>query len=278
MKKKFMAIAAVAAALVLCFGVMVGCSSNSSKSAAKYTLLSETLQDEHFAVAFKLGDTDLANAINQGIANVDKDGTVKKLCEKYGIDYAQAWCFKAPETAVDTSAFKGQTLKLGFDNEFPPMGFVGDDGKDTGFDLELAKAVCDNLGMTLECTAIDWNAKDNMLESGVINCIWNGFTAEGREASYTLSTNYMTNTQTVAVKSGSSIKSIADLKGKNVVTQSGSAAFELLEGDRADLAATFGNLASVPSYMDALMQVDSGAADAVIGDSVLLQYYIANSK
>lgn len=276
MKKKFVAIVAVAAALVLCFGVMVGCSSNSSK--AKYTLLNETLQDEHFAVAFKLGDTDLANAINQGIANVDKDGTVKKLCEKYGIDYAKAWCFKAPATAVDTSAFKGQTLKLGFDNEFPPMGFVGTDGKDTGFDLELAKAVCDNLGMTLECQAIDWNAKDSLLASGVINCIWNGFTAEGRESAYTLSTNYMVNTQTIAVKAGSSIKSSADLKGKNVVTQSGSAAFELLEGDKADLKATFGNFTSVPSYMDALMQVDSGAADAVIGDSVLLQYYIANSK
>ena len=278
MKKKFVAIVAVAAALVLCFGVMAGCSSSSSKSAAKYTLLSETLQDEHFAVAFKKGDTDLAAAINQGIANVDKAGTVKTLCEKYGISYADAWCFKAPEATVDTSAFKGQTLKLGFDNEFPPMGFVGDDGKDTGFDLELAKAVCDNLGMTLECTAIDWNAKDSLLESGVINCIWNGFTAEGREDAYTLSTNYMTNTQTIAVKAGSSIKSSADLKGKNVVTQSGSAAFELLEGDLADLKATFGNVASVPSYMDALMQVDSGAADAVIGDSVLLQYYIANSK
>ncbi|MDO5117727.1 MAG: transporter substrate-binding domain-containing protein, partial [Eggerthellaceae bacterium] len=82
MKKKFVAIVAVAAALVLCFGILAGCSSNSK--AAKYTLLNETLQDEHFAVAFKLGDTDLANAINQGIANVDKDGTVKKLCEKYG--------------------------------------------------------------------------------------------------------------------------------------------------------------------------------------------------
>ena len=87
-----------------------------------------------------------------------------------------------------TSAESGDfTLIVGFDQGYPPYGFVGDDGEYTGFDLDLAAEVAERNGWGLELSAIDWDAKDALLSSGSINCIWNGFTMEGREDDYTFS-------------------------------------------------------------------------------------------
>ncbi len=88
-----------------------------------------------------------------------------------------------------SSAENTETTKLivGFDNAYPPYGFIGDDGKETGFDLDMAAEVAARNGWDLELQAIDWDAKDALLNQGSINCIWNGFTMEGREDDYTFS-------------------------------------------------------------------------------------------
>lgn len=78
-------------------------------------------------------------------------------------------------------AAESKKLVVGFDKSYPPYGFVGDDGEYTGFDLDLAKAVADKQDWEVKYEAIDWDAKDTLLNSGAINCIWNGFTMEGRE-------------------------------------------------------------------------------------------------
>ena len=71
-----------------------------------------------------------------------------------------------------------KTLTVGFDQSYPPYGFVGDDGEFTGFDIELATEVAKRCGWELKLEPIDWDAKDSLLNSGAINCIWNGFTME----------------------------------------------------------------------------------------------------
>ncbi len=135
-------------------------------------------------------------------------------------------------------AAESKKLIVGFDKSYPPYGFVGDDGEYTGFDLDLANEVANAMaGTSLE--AIDWDAKDALLNSGAINCIWNGFTMEGREDDYTFSEPYMLNEQVVVVKKNSGIKSLDDLAGKTVMTQIDSAAQDVLEGDQKALAATF---------------------------------------
>ena len=96
-------------------------------------------------------------------------------------------------------AAESKKLVVGFDKSYPPYGFVGDDGEYTGFDLDLAKAVADKQGWDVEYEAIDWDAKDTLLNSGAINCIWNGFTMEGREDDYTFSDPYMLNEQVLVV-------------------------------------------------------------------------------
>ena len=183
----------------------------------------------------------------------------------------------AGSAAVSSDASASATGKLvvGFDKAYPPYGFEGDDGEYTGFDLDLAQAVADKLGWEVQLEAIDWDAKDTLLDSGAINCIWNGFTMEGREDDYTFSDPYMLNAQVVVVKKDSGIASLADLAEKNVITQTDSAAQSILEGDQADLAATFAGLETIGDYNTAFMQLETGAVDAVACDLSIAQYQLA---
>ena len=176
------------------------------------------------------------------------------------------------------SAESGEfTLTVGFDQGYPPYGFVGDDGEYTGFDLDLAAEVAERNGWSLELSAIDWDAKDALLSSGSINCIWNGFTMEGREDDYTFSEPYMLNEQVVVVKSDSGIADSAALAGKTVMTQVDSAALDVLEGDAADLAATFAGGApqTISDYNNAFMQLESGMVDAVACDLSIANYQMS---
>ena len=167
------------------------------------------------------------------------------------------------------------TFIVGFDQSYPPYGFVGDDGEFTGFDLDLAAEVCSRNGWTLQLEAIDWDAKDTLLNSGAITCIWNGFTMESREEDYTFSEPYMLNEQVVVVKADSGIASLDDLAGKAVITQVDSAALDVLEGDKADLAATFASLETIGEYNTAFMQLESGAVEAVACDLSIAQYQMS---
>ncbi|MDM8246277.1 amino acid ABC transporter substrate-binding protein [Collinsella tanakaei] len=177
-------------------------------------------------------------------------------------------------TAEDTSA-DITTLTVGFDQAYPPYGFVGDDGEFTGFDLDLAAEVAERNGWEVAYEPIDWDAKDTLLDSGAISCIWNGFTMEGREDDYTFSEPYMLNGQVVVVKADSGIESLEDLAGKTVITQVDSAALDVLEGDQADLASTFASLEQIGEYNTAFMQLESGAVDAVACDLSIAEYQMA---
>ena len=157
-------------------------------------------------------------------------------------------------------------------------GFVGDDGEYTGVDLDLAQAVADREGWNVQLEAIDWDAKDALLGSGAINCIWNGFTMEGREDDYTFSEPYMLNGQGVVVRADSGIASLDDLAGKAVITQVDSAALDVLEGDQASLTATFATLETIGEYNTAFMQLESGAVDAVACDLSIAEYQMAANE
>lgn len=163
---------------------------------------------------------------------------------------------------------------VGFDAEYPPYGYMDDDGDYTGFDLDLAQAVCDLEGWDLVKTPIDWDSKDLELGAGHIDCIWNGFTMNGREEDYTFSVPYVNNSQVIATAEDSGIDSLEDLAGKTVGVQADSAALSLLEegGDQADLAATFGSLQQFADYNTAFAELMQGSLDAVAIDIGVAQY------
>ena len=175
---------------------------------------------------------------------------------------------------------EGMNFVVGFDQEYPPYGYVGDDGEYTGFDLELAQEVCNRNGWNFVPTPINWDTKLTEINAGAYSCIWNGFTMEGREGQYAFTEPYMINEQVVVVKAGNeAIKTLADLKDKKVVTQAGSAALTLLskDGDQAELGATFAGGApqTITDYNNAFLQLDSGQVDAVACDLSIAAYHLA---
>ena len=180
--------------------------------------------------------------------------------------------------ATGTGAVDTGKLIVGFDSSYPPYGYVGDDGEYTGFDLELAQEVAARNDWEVQLEPIDWDAKDTLLDSGAINCIWNGFTMEGREDDYTFSEPYMLNGQVIVVRTDSGIASFDDLAGRAVITQVDSAAYNVLAGEdatQAELAATFASLETIGDYNTAFMQLESGAVDAVACDLSISAYQLA---
>ncbi|MEE1335837.1 amino acid ABC transporter substrate-binding protein [Methanobrevibacter sp.] len=182
------------------------------------------------------------------------------------------------QASGDASANDENTFIVGFDAEFPPYGFKDDSGNYTGFDLDLAKEVCERNNWTFKAQPIDWDAKDAELESGSIDCIWNGFTIDGRENDYLWSDPYFDNKQVFVVKNNSGISSIDDLNGKTVETQKDSSALAALKGDNKTIADKFSTLTEVADYNTAFMDLESGACDAVAMDIGVAEYDIKNKN
>ena len=178
------------------------------------------------------------------------------------------------EAASEASESSAEgTFTVGFDQDFPPMGFVGDDGEYTGFDLELAQEVASRLGLEYVPQPIAWDAKDMELEAGTIDCIWNGFTMNGREDAYTWSDPYMDNSQVFIVAADSGISTLADLAGKVVEVQTDSSAEAALK-DNQELSSSFGTLQTVADYNTAFMDLEMGAVDAIAMDVIVAGYQI----
>lgn len=167
--------------------------------------------------------------------------------------------------STDGKNVNAETLTVGFDQDFPPFGYVDENGNYAGFDLELAAEAAKRLGMELKLQPIAWLSKDMELSSGNIDCVWNGFTINGREDSYTWTEPYMANKQVFVVNADSGIKTFEDLKGKAVVVQEDSSAEAALKG-RPDLVESFGEYIKAADYNTALMDLESGAVDAVAMD------------
>ena len=181
---------------------------------------------------------------------------------------------------VPVLADDAKTFTVGFDAEYPPYGYLGEDGEYTGFDLELAQAVCDLEGWELVKTPINWDSKDMELDSGSIDCIWNGFTMTGREDDYTWSKPYVDNSQVIVVGKDSGIEKLEDLAGKVVGVQAASAALNVLsdEEQQKALADTFGNLQEFADYNSAFVELQAGAVDAIAMDIGVANYQISTRE
>ena len=183
------------------------------------------------------------------------------------------------EAAVETATAEGREFVVGFDAEYPPYGYLDMATNDyTGFDLELAQELCNRRGWTLVKKPINWDNKDAEIDSGSIDCIWNGMTYTGREELYTWSRPYVNNSIVMCVMADSDIQSLADLAGKIVITQTDSSAQTALEGEElADLTASFAKLELNPSYNTCFQDMMTGAVDAIAVDIGVAQYQMKNN-
>lgn len=182
----------------------------------------------------------------------------------------------AEDTSVQYILDKG-TFILGLDDSFPPMGFRNEDNEIVGFDIDVASAVAEKLGVEFIAQSISWDAKEMELNGKNIDCIWNGMSiTPEREESMAMTWPYLNNQMVFYVRADSEIDSAEDLAGKVVAVQNGSYAEELLTGEYAELAATFdGDLLGYDEYLTALMDLQQGGCDAVLVDLVVGEYKVS---
>ena len=257
--------------------------SETGEAAEGYVMLSEPISTEQYGIAFKQGNEELRDAVLAGVYKLFADGTMQEIAAKPDYNLADMICLDekdAVEFDMDAASEEMKartTLTVGFDAEYPPYGYKDEKtGEYTGFDLEMAEEVCKMYGWELKKQPIDWDSKDMELNSGSIDCIWNGMTMTGRESEYTWSDAYIDNSIVVLTRADTGIESLEDLEGKTVVTQAGSSALTALtdEDARADLAETFESLEQTPDYNSAMLGLDSGLYDAVAIDIGVAMYYL----
>ena len=241
-----------------------------------FIMLEEKVSSEKYGIGFKKGNTALKDEVEKTLLEMVNDGKFAEIAQKWHLE--DSVCLKPTETVTQK---ENRTFTVGFDAEFPPYGYKDTNGEYVGFDLDLAQEVCTRNGWTLKKQPIDWDFKDKELNSGSIDCIWNGFTIDGRENDYTWSTPYVDNSQVVVVKNGSPIKTLSDLKDKIVVVQADSSALAAFTGDDASdenkaLAKSFKELQQVGDYNSAFLNLESGMVDAVCLDIGVANYQISS--
>lgn len=165
-------------------------------------------------------------------------------------------------------------LVLGLDDSFPPMGFRDDNNEIVGYDIDLAKEVASRLGVELKLQPINWKTKEQELNTGNIDCIWNGFTmTDELKKNILFSDAYMNNQQVLVVKADSNYNSEADLAGKSIALQAGSSAKIALDS-RADFKDSLKEIVELDDYTLCLMDLQTGNVDAVLMDEIVARYFI----
>jgi polar amino acid transport system substrate-binding protein len=182
----------------------------------------------------------------------------------------------ATEATETTDTTEGRTFTVGFDAEFPPFGYIAEDGSYDGFDLAMAQEVCNRLGWDFVAQPINWDAKDSELSAGTIDCIWNGFTYTGREEDYTWSDPYVDNSIVLVVRADSGITSMADLAGKTVMAQAASSAVDAID-ENAEFKDSLAEVVQLSDYNLGFMELNQGSVDAVAADLGVAQYQVSKN-
>lgn len=163
---------------------------------------------------------------------------------------------------------------LGLDATFKPMGYTDDNDEIVGFDIDVAQEVCKRMGVELVKQPINWDTKEEDLNAGRIDYIWNGMSVNpSRAEAMNLSDPYMKNAMVFAVPADSEAKTMADLEGKVIGVQNGSTAQEILEA--SEIADTI-TVQAMATNIEALQQMELGIVDAVFLDSVVANYEITS--
>jgi len=180
------------------------------------------------------------------------------------------------DASLDKVLQKGKFV-MGLDDSFPPMGFRNEKGEIVGFDVDLAKEVAKRMGVELVLQPIDWNAKEQELNTGNIDCIWNGFTiTPEREEAMNFTPPYVANAQVVVVKENSPYTSLASLAGKSVGFQAGSSASDAID-NAPEFKATIKNFVEFKENLTGLMDLEIGGIDALVVDLLVANDNIRRS-
>jgi amino acid ABC transporter, amino acid-binding protein len=172
---------------------------------------------------------------------------------------------------------KQGSITIGFDNTFVPMGFEEKNGKYAGFDIDLAQAVSEKLGIQVNFQPIDWDMKETELQNGTIDAIWNGYSAtDERREKVAFSNSYMKNEQVLVTKKSSGITTAKDMTGKTLGAQAGSSGYADFEGKPAILKDIVANNEAnqYQTFNEALIDLKNDRIDGLLIDRVYANYYL----
>ena len=174
----------------------------------------------------------------------------------------------------ETDADAKETIIVGLDDTFAPMGFRDESGELVGFDIDLARAVAEELGMNVEFKPIDWKAKEAELSAGTVDCLWNGMSVTpDRIEGMALTYKYLNNKIVLMSLADSDldVTSADQLKDLKIGTQAGSAALEMLQANEA-YDSFKDNISEYDKYDTAIMDLKAGRVDVIAVDQVLGEY------
>lgn len=298
MKKKICALLALA--LVLSLAACGGSASAAPASSAAvpassaaavkpedetYVELSEDLGAEEYGIGFRKTDVAFGLEVQKLLDEMIADGKAAEISEKwFGADvlFKDKDFLKETEAAADDKSLENIKAKgkivVGLDDSYPPMGFRDDKNEIAGFDIDLATEVAERMGVEIEFQPIDWDSKELELNSGKIDCIWNGMTiTDERIENMFFAKPYIANQQIIIVPASSGITEKAQLEGKIVGLQKGSSSLEALTGD--PVGEKVKEIVEYPDNVSAYMDLQAGRIDVFVVDSVVGRYVISqNSK
>ena len=171
--------------------------------------------------------------------------------------------------------YKQKTVVIGLDSDFPPMGFLNEKNEIIGFDIDLARAVGEEIGINVKFQPINWDAKEMELNTGKIDIIWNGLTySKEREQQFSLTKTYMETKPIVVVNAeiNKNINNLEDIYGKSVCLQKGALAQASLISSEA--VNNSKETVYLETMLDCLNEVRLGKIDAAIVDDVIARYYL----
>ena len=251
-----------------------------SQKKVEYIVLDEALADEQYGIAFRKADQTLRDEVQKILCEMKTDGKLAEITKTwFGEDTSTVPDSFKPTQSSDTSLAdikaKGQLI-LGLDDSFPPMGYQKEDGTIVGYDIDLAREVCKRLGVELKLQPIEWKTKEQELNQGNIDCIWNGLTiTPSRSAEMNITEPYMQNRQVVVTLKDSGITKLSDLEDKVAILQQGSTAVDALEA-KADIKSKLKSADEVGDNVLAMLELQNGTGDVVIMDEIVARYYIAH--
>ncbi|MEM5767823.1 MAG: transporter substrate-binding domain-containing protein [Bacillota bacterium] len=265
MKKRMSALA-----LLLCIfmTVLSGCGLGGNE---KYRVV-ETLAEQEFCVAFRQGDK-AGEAVIAALKTLQASGEVTELSDKwFGEDRS---LLKGDESALDayTDGLEKRTFIIGYDAGRLP--FSGDNaaGMPVGFDVELARLVCQTLGWRAKFLPIDVSQAKVELGSGNVDCVWGGFAYDEDNGALQQSPVYMANTIVLASLAGSGVRSVGGLSRKTLTLSENADFNAVLEANKA-LQTKPGYIVKVPGGTDACFKaLEDGSCAAIITDLAALDYY-----
>lgn len=173
---------------------------------------------------------------------------------------------------TDGESTEKETIIIGIDDKFAPMGFRDENNEIVGFDIDYARAAAEEMGVEVTFQPIDWKTKETELNSGRIDLIWNGYTITDERKEKVLFTKpYLANSQVIMTLADSDINAIADLEGKNVGVQALSSALDALNSN--EVSKKIAKPTEYPDNVLALTDLKTGRTDAVVIDEIVANYY-----